>query len=58
LRRENQYIPGQEALDESKSIEIKFGQLRLSKPQITADNGEIKALFPNQASRGSRGPGF
>jgi len=49
LRRENQYVPGQEAPDESKSIEIKFGQLRLSKPQFTEDNGETKALFPNQA---------
>lgn len=49
LIAEDQYVPGRDAPDENTKVVIKFGQLRVSKPNFTENNAEAGTLYPNQA---------
>ncbi|KAG2425954.1 hypothetical protein HXX76_013327 [Chlamydomonas incerta] len=48
IKPESQHLPGVEAAEEKEYI-IKFGQVYLSRPQITEQDGESVVLFPKEA---------
>ncbi len=48
VKPESQHLPGVEAAEEKEYI-IKFGQVYLSRPQITEQDGESTLLFPKEA---------
>jgi len=46
---ESQHLPGSDDLTDNVKYVVVFGQLRLGKPSFTEPNGELRALYPNQA---------